>query len=57
MLEVEDKVRALEFDVACSLRLLEYDNEKERDRFTTLAAMLGAKIGDGNDADTKVTVV
>lgn len=44
--------------MACSLRLLEYDNERERDRFKTLAAMLGAKIGDGTDeADARVTVV
>lgn len=50
---------ALDFDLAVSLRLLEYDNRRERDRFRALGAMItGQDIGeDPDDADAKPATV
>jgi hypothetical protein len=45
LLGIEGEVCALNFDLACTLRLLRFDNERENERFKTLGAMLGG----GND--------
>lgn len=41
ILKIRDEVCALDFDLACTLRLLRFDNERELDRFKTLGMMLG----------------
>ena len=46
-LKVSNELTALDFDLACTYRLLRFENERERDRFKTLAAMLGG----GDDGD------
>lgn len=47
LLEIKNTVAALDFDRACSLRLLRHDNERDAKRFEiyfkTLGAMLTGK--------------
>ncbi len=46
LLEIDEAVTALDFDLACSYRLQVYDNEREYDRFKALGVMLGGKSED-----------
>lgn len=45
LLALRSPVSALDFDLACTLRLLRWDNERRHDDFKALAAMLGAETG------------
>ena len=50
LLGIRGEVCALDFDLACTLRLLRFDNERELARFKTLAAMFGAAEDDDGAA-------
>jgi hypothetical protein len=56
ILGIENEIVALDFDLACSLRLLEHDNEAETDRFKILAKMLGAEVKDDQVQENVITV-
>lgn len=57
LLEIETSLTALNFDIACSLRLMQFENEREQERFKTLAALLGAEVNNTPELDEHVTVV
>jgi hypothetical protein len=57
ILGIENEIVALDFDLACTLRLLEHDNDAETDRFKILAKMLGAEIGDSEPIEENVITV
>lgn len=57
LLEIDNPTTALNFDIACSLRLLQFENEREQERFKTLAALLGAEIKDTPQVQENVVVV
>ena len=42
---IADPVVALDFDLACTDRLLGFDNERRQEDFKALAAMLGVEKG------------
>jgi hypothetical protein len=57
ILGIENEIVALDFDLACTLRLLEHDNEAETDRFKILARILGAEVGDSEPTEENVITV
>jgi hypothetical protein len=56
LLGIQNEITALDFDLACTLRLLEHDNEAETDRFKILAKMLGAEVGEKPTEENVITV-
>ncbi len=57
ILGIENEHVALDFDLACTLRLMRHDNEAEVDRFKILAKMLGAEMKDDTPAQGEVITV
>jgi hypothetical protein len=41
LLDIADKLTALDFDLACALRLQIFENERRHDDFKALSLMLG----------------
>ncbi len=57
-MEIENDVAAWDFDRACCLRLLIFDNEKRRDEFKALGMMLGGgESGDTTTGEPKVEYI
>jgi len=54
---MRNEIDALDFDLACTLRLMEHDNEAETDRFKILAKMLGAEVGENTPTEENVITV
>lgn len=49
-LQIKDEVTALEFDLAVSLRLFQFDNKKDRDNRNFWIRMLGGTVDDDDDS-------
>ncbi|HEX8370662.1 MAG TPA: hypothetical protein VF604_19105 [Pyrinomonadaceae bacterium] len=49
ILNIDDELLALDFDMACSYRLQVFDNERRLDDFKALSMMLGGKPDGGGE--------
>ena len=54
LIRVPDEIDALDFDTAVTLRLAQYDNDRENDKRKWLARLLGATVGGDETGDDSV---
>lgn len=54
LIGIEDDVAALDLDLACTLRLMRWDNERRKEDFEALAVMLGGTPKEESEGFTEV---